>query len=228
MTNRPILVFDMDGVLVEVTESYRETIVQTVRHFSGKTIARDHIQDYKNAGGWNNDWALSQKILSDLGHTVDYATVVEEFQKLFFGHDGVPGLMLREVWIAKSDLLESLAKQYQLAIFTGRLHEEAQITLRRFAPALPFDPIMADDDVPNAKPAPDGLLLIQERFPGTPLYYIGDTVDDANASRAANVPFIGVASQANPRYNDLVQLLRNAGAVAIIDNINELPSVLPA
>ena len=31
------LVFDMDGVLAEVTESYRETIVQTVQHFTGKT-----------------------------------------------------------------------------------------------------------------------------------------------------------------------------------------------
>ena len=34
-----MLVFDMDGVLVDVTESYRETIVQTVEHFTGKTIS---------------------------------------------------------------------------------------------------------------------------------------------------------------------------------------------
>ena len=29
--SQPILVFDMDGVLVDVTESYRETIARTVR-----------------------------------------------------------------------------------------------------------------------------------------------------------------------------------------------------
>ena len=57
----------MDGVLAEVTESYREAIVQTVEHFTGRRIARDLIQDYKNQGGWNNDWALSQKIAADLG-----------------------------------------------------------------------------------------------------------------------------------------------------------------
>ena len=28
-----VIAFDMDGVLVEVSESYRETIVQTVKHF---------------------------------------------------------------------------------------------------------------------------------------------------------------------------------------------------
>jgi HAD superfamily phosphatase len=32
---KPLLVFDMDGVLVDVTESYRETIAQTVERFTG-------------------------------------------------------------------------------------------------------------------------------------------------------------------------------------------------
>ena len=88
---------DMDGVLVEVTESYRESIVQTVKHFAGITIERDLIQDYKNQGGWNNDWALTQRILADRGVAVEYDTVVDQFNKIFFGHDGVPGLILREV-----------------------------------------------------------------------------------------------------------------------------------
>ena len=34
-----VIVFDMDGVLAEVTESYREAIVQTVEHFTGTRIA---------------------------------------------------------------------------------------------------------------------------------------------------------------------------------------------
>ena len=57
-----LIVFDMDGVLAEVTESYREAIVQTVERFTTQRVGHDLIQKYKNAGGWNNDWALSQKI----------------------------------------------------------------------------------------------------------------------------------------------------------------------
>src|SRR5947209_20289692 len=98
MVTPDILVFDMDGVLVEVSESYRETVVQTVRHFSRKTITRDLIQDYKNQGGWNNDWALSQRILRDLGQEVEYASVVQEFNRLFLGHNGTEGLINRERW----------------------------------------------------------------------------------------------------------------------------------
>ena len=67
MVAADVLVFDMDGVLVDVAESYRETIVQTVKHFSGQMISRELIQDYKSQGGWNNDWALSRRILLDLG-----------------------------------------------------------------------------------------------------------------------------------------------------------------
>ena len=54
MARSQVLVFDMDGVLVDVTDSYRETIVRTVEHFTRQRIERALIQEYKNAGGWNN------------------------------------------------------------------------------------------------------------------------------------------------------------------------------
>src|ERR1700747_3102135 len=92
-----VLVFDMDGVLVDVTDSYRETVVLTVAHFTGKAISRDLIQDYKNQGGWNNDWALSQKICADLGVEVSYSDVVKHFNYLFLDQ----GLIHRERWLPR-------------------------------------------------------------------------------------------------------------------------------
>jgi len=104
-----ILVFDMDGVLVDVTNSYRETVVLTVAHFTGKTISRELIQEYKNRGGWNNDWALSQKICADLGVEVSYGAIVEYFNHLFLGE----GMIHRERWLPRMgcwiDWLESLS-----------------------------------------------------------------------------------------------------------------------
>src|SRR5204863_9919983 len=91
-----LIVFDMDGVLAEVTESYREAIVQTVEHFTGKRIQRDLIQDYKNQGGWNNDWALSQKIASDLGVEIPYQTIVDYFNEIFIAPNHGYGLIRPE------------------------------------------------------------------------------------------------------------------------------------
>jgi len=211
------MVFDMDGVLVDVTESYRETIVLTVEHFTGKKISRDKIQDYKNAGGWNNDWALSQKICRDLGVEVPYATIVEYFNHLFLGE----GLIHRERWLPRDGLLDRLSANFEFAIFTGRTTEEAEITLNREGLRDRFL-LVSSDDVEREKPAPDGLLKIAALAPSKKLLYIGDTVDDARCARAANVPFIGIAAPASPRRVELLELLRLEGAIQVLGDINEI------
>lgn len=223
-----VLVFDMDGVLVDVTESYRETIRRTVEYFTGRQVSPARIQHYKNQGGWNNDWALSQKITADLGVEVAYDTVVRQFQKFFLGEngDGDGGLILRERWLPVPGLLERLSRRYRLAIFTGRIRSDMEITLRRFAPDVPFDPTVCTGDVDQGKPAPDGLRKIAAAQPAAKLWYVGDTVDDARCASNAEVPFIGVAAAGNPRREELVNLLEADGAVAVVENINELEAVL--
>jgi HAD superfamily phosphatase len=215
----------MDGVLAEVTESYRESIVQTVRYFTGKTVTRDAIQDYKNQGGWNNDWALSQKIAADFGTQIDYDTVIEKFNEYFLGEDG-NGLVTSESWFPKPGLLERLGKTYGLALFSGRLRYEADITLRRFASSVKFDPTIFADDVAAAKPAPDGLFAIQRQKPGHKLWYVGDTVDDARCARAAAVPFIGIAAHTHTKRDELIRLFQQENAAAILENVNEIEGAL--
>jgi HAD superfamily phosphatase len=220
-----LIVFDMDGVLTEVSESYREAIVQTVGHFTGRQITRDLIQDYKNRGGWNNDWALSQQIASDLGVEVDYGKVVDHFNEIFIGRNG-DGLIQRESWFPHPGLLERLAKRSGLAIFTGRLRYEADISLRRFCNGLSFDPIICADDVTAGKPAPDGLFAIQRMKPGRKLAFVGDTVDDARSASAAGVPFIGIVAQSHSRREELTRLFEQERAVAILENVNQIEEAL--
>jgi HAD superfamily phosphatase len=230
---KPLLVFDMDGVLVDVTDSYRETIAQTVEHFTGVRIGNDRIQQSKNDGGWSDDWKLSHHLVKEAGVDVPFEAVQARFQELFLGN-GDGGLMRREKWVARPGVLEKLYERFRFAVFTGRPREEARMTLDRFAPDLIFDPIVAMHDVENHKPAPDGLLKILQHHgaspasgprPPAPVYYVGDTVDDARSARGAGVPFIGIAAPSNPLYLDLVFLFQEEGAFAIIDDINYLDEV---
>jgi HAD superfamily phosphatase len=222
---KPILVFDMDGVLVDVTESYRETIAQTVEHFTGSRITHERIQELKNQGGWNDDWQLSHHIVKEAGVEADFETVKAHFQHLFRGNGG-PNLMQREKWIARPGTLEKLGETFRFALFTGRPKEEARMTLDRFAPELTFDPIVGMYDVANHKPHPEGLLATLKD--DCQAFYIGDTVDDARAAKAAKVPFIGIAGPSNPLYIDLVFLFQEENAYAIVDDINYLEEVFQA
>jgi HAD superfamily hydrolase (TIGR01548 family) len=220
-----LIVLDMDGVLTEVSESYRQAIVETVASLTGERITRDLIQQYKNRGGWNNDWALSKQIAADLGHDLDYPAVVDRFNEIFLGCDG-DGLITRERWFPQDGLLERLSAKCGLAIFTGRLRMEADITLRRFANTIRFDPIVCADDVGQGKPSPEGLQAIQKRHPGCKLIYVGDTVDDARSASAAAVPFIGIAAANHSRRADLIRLFEQECAIAILENINEIEAIL--
>jgi HAD superfamily phosphatase len=220
-----VIVFDMDGVLVEVMDSYRETIRETVRHFTGQTVSHDEIQDFKNAGGWNNDWLLSHRLISDRGKTVDYADVVEYFNQVFLGENG-DGLIRYEKWLPQPGLLDRLSTQAALAIFTGRAKYELDITIGRYANGIRFHPVITDECVANPKPAPDGLQLIQDEFPDKSIWYLGDTVDDARSAQAAGVRFIGVSTPHNPRHVEIAEILGSFGAWTVIQDVNELEALM--
>jgi HAD superfamily phosphatase len=228
---KDLIVFDMDGVLVDVSESYRAAIQATVLHFTGTEPTNDDVQVWKNRGGFNDDWKLSHRMIQELGEEVAYDDVVARFQQIFLGCEASArttapgGLMLRERWLAGEGLFDRLAAQHTLAIFTGRLGWEAQLTLDRFAQGV-FHPIVGVDHVSQAKPHPEGLHKIRAAVEHGKAWYLGDTVDDARASRAAGVPFIGIASPAAPRHAELTQLLRSEGAVAVLDDINSLEGML--
>jgi HAD superfamily phosphatase len=211
MTSKDLIVFDMDGVLVEVTESYRATIQATVKYFTGEEPTRDEIQRWKDRGGYNDDWFLSHEMIRERGGNATHPEVVEYFQSIFHGPDG---FMQREKWIARDGLFDRLSQNNTLAIFTGRLRWEAQMTLDRFG-SNHFGMIVGADDVTHTKPNPEGLLKIMAAVEHNRVWYIGDTIDDARAGQAASVPFIGVG------HGNLGDI-----PVTVIEDINSLEAAL--
>ncbi|MEF8850795.1 MAG: TIGR01548 family HAD-type hydrolase [Haloarculaceae archaeon] len=57
--NADAVVLDIDGVLVDVADSYRRAIVESVAHCYEDTIERGDVQQFKDASGFNNDWELT-------------------------------------------------------------------------------------------------------------------------------------------------------------------------
>lgn len=217
-----VVIFDMDGVLVDVRESYRKTIKLTAEHFTGSEVSYDEIQEFKNRGGLNNDWDLTLEIIRSRGVETTREEVIKKFQELFLG-ENFNGLINNEKWSLDSDVLDRLFDSYRLAIFTSRPREEAIYTLRKFGKIRYFDEIIALEDVKNQKPAPDGILKILKRLNITPdnAVYVGDTVDDMIAAREAGVTGVAVAP-AGSDFDKYSELFSKFGARATISHVNDI------
>ena len=221
-----LVIFDVDGVLVDVRESFHRTTVQTVRYFTGQRVSRAEIHRWKNRSGYNDDWKLTTDWVRSLGRRVEYEEVKRQYQQFFWGEKN-GGNVDRERWLLPPARLRRWAQRAELALFTGRTRCELQHTLERFDVARYFRRIVTQDDVGQPKPAPEGLLRILEgRDPALALY-AGDNVDDALAARRGGIAFVGVLPRNSEARRLRAARLRQLGARTILGHVTELEKWLP-
>src|SRR5205807_220303 len=106
-----LIVFDVDGVLVDVHGSFHRSILETVKHFTGCRFTYAHIQRWKSRSGYNDDWRLSTDWINSLGGQVKYAQVKRIFQKIYWGTDGTRGNVWRERWLVPARRLARCARR---------------------------------------------------------------------------------------------------------------------
>ena len=227
------LLFDMDGVLVDVSRSYRCAIEETVLHFTGRKIQSNTVQRYKNLGGFNDDWKLTHAIITDSGMEVPLARVVEEFQRRYRGENW-GGFIAEEPPLIKTRTLDKLARGGPiLGIVTGRPEAEARWTLDRLGWKRYFPLLVAKEKQERrGKPDPFALQHALGILDAAGLnvkpdstIHIGDSVDDMQAARTAGMWVIGMV----PAYLDRqahAQLLRERGAHLIIHDPDTLPELI--
>jgi HAD superfamily phosphatase len=228
-----VILFDMDGVLVDVSRSYRRAIEETVFHFTGREIQSNTIQRYKNMGGFNDDWKLTHAIITDSGMEVPIARVIEEFQKRYRGENW-DGFIAEEPPLIQTRTLEAIrADDHVLGIVTGRPEAEARRTLDRLGWKKYFPLLVAKEKQegrgkPDPFPLQHALGILEAaglRVEPRATAYIGDSVDDMRAARRAEMWAVGVV----PPYlseDHHADVLREAGAHIIIQDPNDLPGLL--
>ncbi|MEY3305285.1 MAG: TIGR01548 family HAD-type hydrolase [Pseudanabaena sp.] len=192
LLNQSIFVFDIDGVIRDVSGSYRRALADTVEHFT-KSAYRptpEEIDELKAEGIWNNDWEASQELikryLKSLGQEIQvaYEAIVEFFQSRYRGSnpDWSDGYIATEPLIATTKYFQELTiAGIGWGFFSGATRASASYVLQRLAIDQPV--LIAMEDAAG-KPDPTGLLLAAkqiERKQGnsaTVIVYVGDTVAD--------------------------------------------------
>ena len=183
------LIFDMDGVIVDVYRSYREAIRQTASYFLKRNVSMSEVDEIKNKAGMNNDWDATYALIND--STISYESVKEYFQKKYLS-----GLIKKEKLLILKETLQLLKNKYKkLGIATGRPKKEAEYVIKKNKLETIFDCVIALEDVVNSKPAPDSLLAVINNLNLKQTIYIGDSPNDVLAAKSANIPSIYVGKQ---------------------------------
>jgi HAD superfamily phosphatase len=218
-----IVIFDVDGVLVDVRQSYHRSTIQTVKYFTGRRVTYNDVHRWKNRPGFNDDWKLTTAWVAELGHPVPYAEVKAKFEEFYWGpkRNG-DGNVASERWLVPAIRLKKWAARAHLAIFTGRTREELQHTLDMFHVEQFFRTIVTVNDISRPKPDPEGLQRILGKADKRMAVYLGDNIDDALASRSAGVPFLGVLPHRSLAQRHRATSLRKEGAIAVLGNVLEL------
>ncbi len=202
--DRPIAlaIFDIDGVVRDVSGSYRRAIADTVEAFTNQHF-RPTIQDIdelKAEGVWNNDWKASEELVyryletqgqKRTDYPQDYEAIIRFFQQKYRG-DNFDGYIQDEPILMDLSYLETLTKnQIGWGFFSGATRGSAQFILERRI-GIPSPVLVAMEDAPG-KPDPTGLFQtihliqtgIESRNPnlkvdwsGVPVCYVGDTTAD--------------------------------------------------
>ncbi len=216
-----VIVFDVDGVLVDVRGSFQKTTLETVEFFTGKRVTRRELHNWKNKSGYNDDWKLSTAWIQSLGGDARYEEVKAKFVELYWGKNG-DGNVNNEKWLLSGESMRRLAERSELAVFTGRTRWELEYTLARCDCRALLSQIVTVEDVKLPKPNAEGLIKIANGRDPRDVLYVGDNVDDALAAQSARMPFAGVLPSDGEERQERAERLEKLGALTIFSDINEL------
>ncbi|MCD6451979.1 MAG: aminotransferase class I/II-fold pyridoxal phosphate-dependent enzyme [Acidobacteria bacterium] len=222
------LIFDIDGVLIDVSSSYREAIRRTVAEFTGYLPTPEEVQEYKEKGGLNDDWELTKRMIEDRGVKVSFSEVVSSFNRRYFGEGGEEPLYLKEHLLIPPEVLAKLKKRFKLGVATGRTRKATELALSRFGIKDYFDAVITLDETPNGKrkPHPYPVAKAMSLLGAKRAYYFGDNVDDIKAGISASAHPIGVMPPGIGGKR-LRELFREAGALLVLDHPRLIPELFP-
>lgn len=214
----PLVIFDLDGTLVDSASDIAEAVNLTLAGFDLATVSEATVRSWIGDGVR----ALLDTALHHAGSTLP----PEQAMPAFMRHYGDSLLKNPRVYDHVPELLEALsAAGATLAICTNKPERFVAPLLAHVGLADRFAAIIGGDSLAERKPDPLPLLHLAQRFGHAPerCVMVGDSATDAAAAIAAHMPLV-LVRHGYARGFDLDQ----AGALAVVDDMRQLHTLLQA
>lgn len=197
---RRLLVLDVDGVLIDAGQSFKEAVRRALATLRpALPWSEAHFTAFKRVGGFNNDFRLTAGALAlvescgdqDLLKALQAAEGVgfprlepriqelEPMAQAEVQRHYTETVTLERPLITRAELD---LKGWEIAILTGRPPEELSLAWKVLGFELPG---LCDSAPHLRKPEPGGLLQLADAYRAEEILFVGDTRDDATCLRAA-------------------------------------------
>ena len=187
MNNKiPIILFDLDGTLIDSTEAILKCFDDSFKHFNLKTPSDDMIT-------------------SLIGHPLDHMyeslgvdrSRVWDFVDVYKMHYRDRSKPMTKLLPNAVEAIKEASKFARLGIVTTKTAEYSKILLEHMEIMDYFEVLIGREDVQNPKPHPEPILKAMELMSVTKsnnVWMIGDTCLDLLSAKAAGIRSVGVLS----------------------------------
>ncbi len=175
-----VVAFDCDGVLFDSIDANIAYYNQILKYF-GKPLLTSELLEYANMH-------TGDEVIARLFENKESFQAAQIYRKQMGYFRFIPIMKLEPHLIS---LMEWLNPKTRTAIATNRA-DTIQAVLEEFSLVKYFDLVVGSADVARPKPDPEILNKILDHFDADPrqTVYVGDSLLDEQAAKAAGVPFV--------------------------------------
>ena len=221
MLNKQLIIFDMDGTLIDSAPSLAYAINHMLQELKKEPISLERVREFIGKG---SEILVKRALLNRV--IIDNIAINEqEFKNAhkilldFYGKNLNAKTTLFE---NTKETLKALCVNYKIALVTNKPHQFVSDILEHFKIDSYFDYILGATENIAKKPAPDMLLTTCTHFNTKPKFtvMVGDSSNDILAAKAAGIETIAVT------YGYSNEDIRALEPTVVVDNLAQIPKVL--
>ncbi|RVQ66893.1 HAD family hydrolase [Croceicoccus ponticola] len=207
--------FDLDGTLLETAPDIANALNHALRMAGRPTIAFEQVRPMIGGGAKR----LLAKALAGDGKERVPAETLDPLYAELLSHYEANIAVETKAYDGLMPALDQLAEAgIAVGVATNKLESLARHLLDQMGMLDRFACVIGGDTLgtQNAKPKPDMLFELQRQCGGGPAAFVGDSIYDTGAARAAGHPCVAVS------FGYRTQPVTELGADAVIDHFDEL------
>ncbi|MDZ7280529.1 phosphoglycolate phosphatase [Sphingomonas sanguinis] len=207
-----IVGFDLDGTLLDTSGDLTAAVNHALASIGRAPLSVEAVKPMIGGGAR----AMLQHGLDATGGDYDTETL-DRLHRLLLDHYEANLAVHTAPFPGAIEALDELAARgVALGIMTNKLERFARAILQSLGLTDRFAAIIGGDTLGVAKPSPRPIQALVEQCGGGPAAFVGDSIFDVQAARAAGLPVIACS------FGFLSQPVEALGADAIINGYAEL------